>query len=100
LFGDIDLAQPESLYNCAVHVASFAGQEHIDVTAIHAMSPRKGGLTPLKVNHGSQQANNGICIKYYRWSAEAFDFTLQILPAVRHSNLPPRRVSQRALSDY
>jgi len=61
--GDVHYAKPESVCDRMAH-RSFAAQNHVQVTAIEAMVLRKGGLTSLALNCGSQQIENVIIIKH------------------------------------
>jgi hypothetical protein len=47
---------------------SFSVQNHIEVAAVDAVTPRKSVLISLMLNRGSQQLNNFI-IKYERLAA-------------------------------
>jgi hypothetical protein len=60
--GDVDYAKSESVGDRVAH-SPFSAQNHIQVTAIDTMVPRKGGLTSLALNCGSQQIENVIIIK-------------------------------------
>jgi hypothetical protein len=63
LFGNVHLAEPESLCNGATH-GSFAIQNHIDESAIKFVMLRKSGLTTFTFDCGPQQANNVIFVKH------------------------------------
>ena len=60
--GDVHYAKPESVCDRMAH-RSFAAQNHVQITAIDAMVLRKGGLTSLALNCGSQQIENVIIIE-------------------------------------
>jgi hypothetical protein len=89
LLGDVYLTKPKSLCNGATY-GSFAIQNHIEFRTIKAIALRKGDLTSLAFNCGSQQMNNVIIIKH----AEIVPFRRRIqsdvvgtLPMSGHVNL-------------
>jgi hypothetical protein len=64
-FGSVNFLKPESLHHIGTY-GSLTRQDLVEMSAFEAMTPRKGHLTPLAFNCGSQQLNNLIIIKYER----------------------------------
>jgi hypothetical protein len=67
--GGIDFPKTKRLQNNNARRMSFSVQNHIEVAAVDAVTPRKSVLISLTLNRGSQQLNNFIIIKYERLAA-------------------------------